>query len=99
MRIFVTKSMKSWYALKFYYIFTKTYKLEQEHVVNGIYKVADKVIKEKFFNSIPAETSSSNRTQYLVDQLFKHSDKLDNEEIRDEIITMIISVRTSLFGD
>lgn len=72
--------------------------MEQKYVVNGMLKVVDEVIEEKENRLQLDETSemienaSSNKPQILIDQLFKHRAKLSMEEIRDEIITMIVAV-------
>lgn len=98
---------KIWLHYKPLYIFTKLYQLEKEHVINGIMGIADDVIKEKNIQSSFASEKvdennnehfeksneiNSNEPQIFIDQLFKLKDLLSQQEIKDEINTIIAAV-------
>lgn len=98
---------KIWLHYKPLYMFTKLYRLEKEHVINGMMGIADDVIKEKNIQHSLAskkvdennnenlekstEINSSN-PQIFIDQLFKLKDLFSQQEIKDEINTFIAAV-------
>lgn len=93
--MFINKVVKLWLFFRVFYKFTETYRIEQKYWINGAMKVIEDVIeqKEKSFVDTPQEDDvSPNKPRILIDQLLKHRDKLDNEDIRDEALTMITAV-------
>lgn len=67
---------------------TKWYALEKKHYFNGM-KIAEEVIEQKERN---LQEVDSNEPQIFVDQLYKMRDEFSAEEIRDDIITVIVAV-------
>lgn len=99
---------KIWLHYKPLYIFTKLYQLEKEHVINGMMGIADDVIKEKNiqYNLASEKVDQNNnenlersyeidasKPQIFIDQLFKLRGLFSQQEIKDEINTIIAAVR------
>lgn len=68
------------------------YKLEQKHVVNGLSKFANEVILQKEASFKNGETTEAGKPQIFIDQLFKKRDVFTNEEISDEVNTIVVTV-------
>lgn len=76
---------------------SKLYQIQKDHVENGACKIADDVIKEKEskFAEMHNKEDDASKPQIFIDQLFKMRDVFDTDEIRDEINTLIATVRLS----
>lgn len=75
---------------------TEMYKVEQKHIVNGFMKIANEVILQKEKDSesgVLKESAEPGTPQVFIDQLFKKRDILSNDEISDEVNTIIGTVR------
>lgn len=70
------------------------YELEQKHIVNGLCKFANDVIiqKEKDYGDGLSSDAAEGKPQIFIDQLFKKRDVFTNDEINDEVNTIIITV-------
>lgn len=74
--------------------------MQQDHVVNGVRKISDTVLRSRklFFEENPRVTNEEegDKPQILIDQLLKNKDELSDDEINDEINTIILAVRIFL---
>lgn len=74
---------------------SKVYELEQKHIVNGMFKLADDIIlkKQKELANKSSSDSTASGPQSFIDQLFSRlSDDFDLDDIRDELNTFIVAV-------
>lgn len=81
---------KVWLHVKPIYRLSNTYKLWQKYVQNGIFAIADEILKE-----VRAEGNGSDKSRQhkiVIDQLLDEGNSLTNEEIVDEINTLIGAV-------
>lgn len=97
MKIFSAKAL----CIRFYsdiiFKFSKYYDLEQKHIVNGILTVADEVIKEKeklCLSENNEDEPQTNKPQIFIDQLYRSRRYLSDNDIRDEINTLIPTVNS-----
>lgn len=96
--------VKLWCQIECIYKYTKTYKDEQKHVINGIFTIADQILEEKtklLDLKIDAQDSELDENfefktpQIFIDQLLKLRKILRMDEIKDEINTFIGAVRNN----
>lgn len=84
------------------YRFSKNYQLVQKHVVNGFLKVADDVLEEKRALQLKADDVKdvcnydgyNRQTTNFYNTAANPKNNWSDEEIRDEINTMIAAVKT-----
>lgn len=74
---------------------TKTYEMEQKHVVKGMFQLADEVVTKKKQsmeeNSLAADDEST-KPLVFIDQLFIKPNAFTTAEVYDEINSIIIAV-------
>ena len=70
--------------------------MKQIHVVHGVRTISDTVLKARkiFFEENPRVTDEekSDKPQIFIDHLLKNKDELSDNEINDEINTIILAV-------
>ena len=102
------KMVKIWLHFKPLYIFTKQYQMEKKYVHNGILAYGDKILKEKelqhenksiqndYLNEDNDDDDDGNgikKPQIFIDQLLNMREHFKLSEIKDELNTIIITVR------
>lgn len=94
----MAKMLNILYQIKPIYRFTKYYQLEQKHMCNGVLKIADEICEEKhqqFLNQKLAfldEDDNSKKPINFISALLKKDNKFSDQEIKDEINTLIGAV-------
>lgn len=71
---------------------TKTYEMEQKHVIKGMFQLADEVVtvkKQSLKQNIDEQPA---KPLVFIDQLFIKPNAFSTEEIYDEINSIIIAV-------
>lgn len=82
---------KVWYHFPFVFRFSSIYKSYQKYVVNGVFAMASNVLKQREENEQKAINPDSKHRIFL-DQLLSARNVLTDDEIADEINTMIGAV-------
>lgn len=99
--ILMTKVLNIFYHVKLIYRFTKNYQLEQEYVWNGLLKIADEVYdikqeKSKAVNNVDDDDGNcygyTKKYKNFITTLMAPENGLSEEEIKDEINTLIAAV-------
>ncbi|CAO1411048.1 unnamed protein product [Diamesa serratosioi] len=95
--ILTNKFIKVWLHYKPFYKLTKYYKLEQKHIMQGVFKVADDILEEKQRQKLEDnlnevdEESFFRKPQIFIDQIMKFGDIFNEQDIKDEINTLIVA--------
>ena len=97
------RMFKVWLYYRPIYYFTKLYRRELKYVINGMFTIADDVIKEKdeackllgktveTYDEKPSNYEYR-KPQIFIDQLYKMRNIFSPKEIKDEINTIIAAV-------
>lgn len=97
----MAKMLNIFFRFKPFYRLTKTYELEQRHLINGAFKVADEICDEKRSlreelrdtkEAIGEDDGYSKKPKNLINALLSPSNGLEEQEIKDEINTIIAAV-------
>lgn len=94
------KALNVFYHFEPLYRLSKLYKLEQKHFRNGMLKIADEVLdeQEKLRSKLSSQSSDiyddghSKRPKNFIDTLLDAKDRLDEDDMKDEINSTIAAV-------
>lgn len=101
-QVLMAKMLNIFFRFKPFYRLTKTHELEQRHLINGAFKVADEICDEKKGLREKSEATEetihgeddgySNKPKSLINALLSPNNGLEEQEIKDEINTIIAAV-------
>ena len=104
--IMMDRIVKLWLHFKPIYVFTKQYRMNKKYVQNGMFAIADEVLKEKeqqynnksideddLDNVKDYEDDGIKKPQIFIDQLLKMKEHFTLSEVKDELNTILIAVR------
>jgi hypothetical protein len=99
----MTKMVNILYRFKPLYRLTKWYQLEQKHVINGLLTIADEVYDEKQglqekFEEANDDDGYNKRPKNFINQLMNPKNGLTEEEIKQEINTLVAAVNEFLLS-
>ena len=92
----MTKMLNILYHVPLIFRFSNLYKIQQTHVLNGIFKIADEVYEAKLDKQNQDSVNESfenNESKNFISHLMDPKHELSIEEIKDEINTLIAAVR------
>lgn len=84
------------YQLQWIYRRSKFYEIEQKHYNNGLFKLGEKVLREKEARISENMDDPQGKPQTFIDQLFKTPELFSTEQKQNEVNTMIIAVCTQM---
>ena len=100
LHVFITKALKLWLRVKPILWMTKTYEMEQKHVIKGMFQLADEVVTKKKtrMEEFALQTDiEPTKPLVFIDQLFIKPNAFSTEEIYDEINSIIIAVSLHIY--
>ncbi|CAO1393073.1 unnamed protein product [Diamesa hyperborea] len=95
--ILTNKFIKVWLHYKPLFKLTKYYKLEQKHIMKGIFKIADDILEEKKGQKVEENLNEMDdeefyrKPQIFIDQILKFGNIFNEQDIKDEINTLIVA--------
>lgn len=101
-RVLMSKVLNVFYHIKPIYRFTKSYRLEKKHFTDKIRKLADEVLEEKRnLKAVVSDEKETNheddgyrrKTKNYIKTLLNPENNFSEEEIKDEINTLVVAVK------
>lgn len=101
LKVFAAKALSPFHMIDWVFRWTNEYQMEQKHIVNGALKMGNNIFYEKekqFEQNVETETGEiSRKPQIFIDQMLKIRKLFTDEEVRNELHTIILTVsRASL---